>query len=173
VSYRFTIRERTITIPGFTVWIPAFRDILLVALIGYNLAQFRGCSIPWPAPGPAPIPGPPVPPDPTPTPTPITGRIWLTLVVPDESSPKVAALRTSPAIRQACNEHQVAFLSYLEREEDVDRQNLRPFVTSLGLPVMVAQNDAGRVLAKVRASDEASVIQLIRDLRSGVYPSPQ
>jgi hypothetical protein len=92
-----------------------------------------------------PIPTPPPKPKPDDETRPVIKQAaWFSLIV-DPTSPEQAAWRTDPVIRSLVTDAKVQFRTYASTERDIDTLNLRS-EAEIGLPVVVIQDKAGKVL---------------------------
>jgi len=106
---------------------------------------------------PAPVPPPKPKPDDDTKPV-IRQAAWFSLIV-DPSSPEQAAWRTDPAVRSLVTDAKAQFRSYASTERDIDTLNFRDEVEA-GLPVVVIQDKAGKVLQvkKVSSLDDLKTL---------------
>lgn len=112
-----------------------------------------------------PDPMPPTPPTPKPpeppTPTPVTGVLWVSLIVQD-SDPRQAALRTHADVRAVAKPGSVKLQTYTHDDPMLDVVKLTPYVTTNGLPLLVLQDAAGKVLSTTKPTDPASIANEVK-----------
>lgn len=119
--------------------------------------------IPTPTPDPEPAPSPPVPPDPGPAP--VAGTLHASYVVAPDASPADAAVRTHPNLRTALASLDATWRTYRSDEADVASLNFGPTISATGLPCLIVQDRAGKVVAAVKGPTARQVIEAILRLR--------
>lgn len=122
-----------------------------------------------PAPRPDPEPPGPIPPDPVPPgPTPVTGKLWGTLVLPAFPTVAEASLRTDPDIRAAFTAKNATFRNYLAIEQEMDKPGWKAALTAAGgPPVVLWQNESGKVVKSTAGATEAKILADLTALRGG------
>lgn len=120
-----------------------------------------------PAPTPTPDPTPPPVPGPTP-PDRVTGKLWLSYVVPPAATPPEAALRTDAALRKALDGLDAEWRTYRSDEADIARLGLSRYVEA-GLPRVIVQDEEGKVIRSIEKPDAEAVLVVVKGLR-GVEP---
>jgi hypothetical protein len=117
------------------------------------------------APSPVPPPGPgPTPPPPAPTPA-ISGTIWVSYVAPASPTVAQAALRTSPTLRSGLAALQAQFRTYQDGQAELDALGMAAQARSLGTPCAIVQGPDGKVLASIKAPDEATILSTVAKFR--------
>jgi hypothetical protein len=87
--------------------------------------------------------------------------LWVSLVVQD-SDPRQAALRTHADVRGVSKAGEVNLRTYVHDDPALAGVKLTPYVASNGLPLLVLQDAAGKVLSTIRPTDAASVVSEVR-----------
>lgn len=103
-------------------------------------------------------------PQPTPPPVVVKPVAWATLILPaDKLTPDMAALRTDAEIRTATESAKITYRSYLDNETDIDRLNLKQFLSpQLSLVTLVLQAADGSVVKSVTIQSKADIINALR-----------
>jgi hypothetical protein len=135
--------------------VPTLAEVVLAVLLGLSLFAGRGCTVPdWPWPAPA-----PAPPAPEPEPTPVvTGRLWVSYVVPPDATPAQAAIRTDPMLRATLKGLDAEWLTYTVGEEDLPRLRLQAAVDATGAPCAIIQ---GSLTSSTATGPEKPIIERI------------
>ena len=112
----------------------------------------------WPVPDP-PAP-PPKPPEP-PVPTPITGVLWVSLVVQGGDVAQ-ASLRTNADVRAISKANSINLRTYTHDDPALAAVLLTPYVAQQGTPLLVIQDQGGKVLNTIKPTDAASIVAEVR-----------
>lgn len=108
-----------------------------------RIVILRSDQAPEPAPQPAPVP-PPVPN--------VEKAAWISLIV-DPADSQAATYRTDPQARLAIGRAGIEFRTYVVTERDIDTLGFRSIVTEQGLPTVILQDKAGKVISSRRIKD--------------------
>jgi|JI10StandDraft_1071094.scaffolds.fasta_scaffold448495_2 hypothetical protein len=114
-----------------------------------------------PAPNPNPLPDddtePPVPP------TPIALDYKYVTVAIDKGDTARAAWKSSEVVRDAITAKGARVSFYTSDEADIDRRNIRPYIEKNGgLPVVILQDGAGKVLLSKKVETEAQLLEVLK-----------
>ena len=109
-------------------------------------------------------PVPPPVPDENEKPQPVSGIKWLSVVV-DESKPEQQAWRTDPEIRKLLESRGIQYRSYTAGEVDIDRLGFQQTVGQIGLPTVILQDQAGKIVKSVSPKTKADLIQLVEVIK--------
>ena len=113
-----------------------------------------------PMPPDPPSPPPPKPPEP-PVPLPVSGVLWVSLVVQD-SDVAQATLRTHADVRGVAKAGAVNLRTYTHDDPALASVKLTPYVAQHGTPLLVIQDQGGKVLSTIKPTDAASVVNEVR-----------
>ena len=112
--------------------------------------------------GERPVP-PPVP-DEESKPQPVSGVKWFSVVV-DESKPEQQAWRTDPEIRKSLESRGIQYRSYIAGETDIDRLGFQTTVGSTGLPTVILQDQAGKIVKSVSPKTKDDILKLVEVIK--------
>lgn len=130
--------------------------------------EIEGPSPPGPGPGPGPSPGPDPRPDPSPDPRPtpvVTGRLYVSFILPGEPTPAQNQIRTSATLRSRLVTLDAAFRAYQENESDLERLHLADRVREIGVPCAFVQTKDGAIVAVIQQPTVDSILKSVSDLR--------
>jgi hypothetical protein len=112
--------------------------------------------------GPMPVPpAPPAPPAPDPVPTPVTGKVWVSLIVQANDAAQ-ANLRTADAVRGLAKPGEIELRTYTHDDPALMGIKLDPYVGKYGLPLLIIQDQGGKVLDAGKVADAAAVSAAVR-----------
>lgn len=109
--------------------------------------------------GAGPIP-PPVPDDSPVRPQPATGTKWFSVIL-DETKPEQQAWRTDLEIRKSLESLGVQFRTYVAGEADIDRLGFRTTVGQTGLPVVILQDQSGKMIKAVSPKTKDDILKIV------------
>jgi len=123
---------------------------------------------PTPNPTPEPPPGPPPAPDIDPTPI-VVGTLHVSVVTDlDTLTPDMTPVRLGKEIRAQQGPLDFAYRVYPSTSPALDALNLRFKYQSIGLPALIIQDAAGKVLDVMACPiEESAVLAKIRSYREG------
>ena len=165
----FPARGQAVSVGGpagvYTVTVPAPATIEY----GDGYLTIRWGAIPGP--GPVPPPNPVPPPSPVPPPAPKhDGPLWLSLILPNEPTPQLAAVRDLFVGRDWGSD--VGTRAYLDGQPALDRLGLTEAVAGLKPPLLVIQarpkdgaTDRWPVVAKVPVGSIEDIAKAVKAVR--------
>jgi len=164
-------------------YVPAF--LLFMWIFGIQPGTFDPRTHTWYYPhvscekydphGPPVPPGPFVPPKPGPTPgpgpAPLVGPMHATAIIEiDKVTQGTAAITDSPTLRDSLEKIDCAWrvLDTTADQAAITKLGLEPIAAQIGMPVLIIQDQNGRVLSAVKLpATEADVLALATKLRQG------
>lgn len=85
---------------------------------------------------------------------------YLSLVVQPDNAEQ-ARWRVSQGVRSLIGNSGISFFSYLSSEQDIDTLKLRTWIETHGLPLLIYQDDKGKVVRAERVASEAALVDLV------------
>ena len=104
---------------------------------------------------------PPVPPPIPPDDQKVISAKWFSVVVDPESAEQ-ASWRTAPELRSELNQIGINYRSYLATEQDMETLGFRSLINEIGLPLVIIQDRAGKVL-KAISPKSLTEVQIIAE----------
>jgi hypothetical protein len=83
----------------------------------------------------------------------------------DESKPEQQAWRTDPEIRKALESRGIQFRTYIAGEVDIDRLGFQQTVGQIGLPTVILQDQAGKIVKSTSPKTKDDIIQLVEVIK--------
>jgi hypothetical protein len=106
-------------------------------------------------------PTPPAPPAPDPVPTPVQGKLWVSLIVQANDATQ-ANLRTHDQVRGLAKPGEIELRTYTHDDPALLGVKLDPYISKYGLPLLIIQDQAGKVLEAGKVADVAAVTVAVR-----------
>lgn len=143
---------------------PANEERVVFTHAGYTyfVGKASGSVIAVELGGDRPIP-PPVPSEEV-KPHPVAGVKWFSVVV-DESKPEQQAWRTDTEIRKALESRGIQYRTYIAGETDIERLGFQTTVGQIGLPVVILQDQSGRMVKSVSPKTKADILNLVEVIK--------
>jgi hypothetical protein len=144
---------------------PAVEERVVFSHAGftYFVGKSSGSVIAIEQGGVRPVP-PPVPDEDETKPEPVSGIKWFSVVV-DESKPEQQAWRTDPEIRKLLESRGIQYRSYIAGEVDIDRLGFQTTVGQIGLPTVILQDQAGKIVKSTSPQTKADIIKLVEVIK--------
>lgn len=143
---------------------PANEERVVFTHAGYTyfVGKASGSVIAVELGGDRPIP-PPVPSDEV-KPHPVAGVKWFSVIV-DESKPEQQAWRTDPEIRKSLESRGIQYRTYIAGETDIERLGFQTTVGQIGLPVVILQDQSGKMVKSVSPKTKADILNLVEVIK--------
>lgn len=149
------------TIPPTTERSVVFQDRGRVYIVGVDSGKVSYLDN-LPAPNPTPDDDTPLPPNPDPKP-PSPLKYKYVTVAYEKNDAGRAAWKSSDAIRDVITAKNARISFYSSDEADIDRRNIRPYVTANGgFPVVILQDETGKVILSKRVETEEALLEVIK-----------
>lgn len=103
-------------------------------------------------------------PKPPPLPDVVSGVKWFSVIV-DETKPEQQAWRTNPALRKSLEDRGILFRSYVSEETDIDALGFRTLVGQTGLPTVILQDAAGKLIKVVSPRTMDDIAKIVESIQ--------
>lgn len=104
----------------------------------------------------------PVPP-PVPD-NPVSDAAWFSVIV-DPNSAEQASWRTAPELRQELDRLGIQYRTYGDTERDIETLGFRKTVTEIGLPTVILQDKAGKILKAISPKSLNEILIIAESLK--------